>query len=195
MGWFSKKSAPTLQQEVAAIMRIMANLAEVMIAEERQDHAPLVLRLDSEPARFRHLLFCLETTYYFAVSTMTDAARKQAIADESCSQTLKYAVNYRGEGQIFSGVVDLTQMSAQASAHLHHFSTAWVAYMRHLENKKASGRSEATVMVAAMLRYVEAESALGTGDTERLRPLAIWVEDTLFSLESSFRKLAESGAA
>lgn len=181
-----------VDKEVSAIQRIVANWYEVMIGPKRTDHAPLVLRLNNADARFRHLLFCLETVYYFSVANMADEAKQQAIARESCAGMIRFAMSYRGEGQIFDEAVDPEKLSAQASAHLHCFSSGWAAYMQHRKGQKGKGRTEETAgRISAMLRYVENESSLGSDDAERLRPLACWIEDGLISLEPSFVELTQ----
>jgi hypothetical protein len=128
---------------------------------------------------------------------MQDAAKQQAIAHESCTQIMHFAASYRGEGQIFDAPVNVTELSAQASAYLQHFSAGWVGYMQHLSSQSGKpGRSDhATTLVAAMLRYVEDEAPLGDDDAKRLWPLARWMEDGLLSLQPSFDSLVNPAGA
>ena len=182
MAWFGGKS--THKKEFDAAYKVLRNLFEKTIYGGMD--APLVLRFKRPDSRFRYFVFCLSTVQVACERRMKNP---DAVVKDLLHTILTEAL--KTNPQLFwGGPVDPQVAAAEATGDLDAFLTGWTAYMRFRDRGTADSGTAATLLLCSILSTIETDTDPADDDTERLWPLAVWIEQRLADMDEAFASMA-----
>jgi len=178
MGWFGGKKRH--EKEVEAAVLVATNLYEAT----KPDVADVAARLHYKlpDSGYRHLIFCLSTMQMACASKMKNA---DAVLNEVLHLLIAYAAADSAQ-ELTGGTVDQQELANQGAAHLQEFLHRWSAYVDIVDG---GNRKSGTIIVCGMLLSVESKTEASSSDSQRLWPLALWIENALPEMRSAFGNL------
>lgn len=164
MGWFSRKASH--EQEVAAMMKIVANVFEKVVAPDRLAQSGLRFRLPD--SRFRFLMFCVAAVHTVCAHRMKNP---DAVLNECAPNLIRGAL--ASNEAFFDGPVNAQEAATLGMNCVGDFLSRWSAY---IDIAKGGNAQAATSLVVTMLLETETLAPPAEGDAARLSKLARWVE-------------------
>jgi len=179
------------QSQVAAVMRIVANLCEATsrppVSGSKKIRAPLVLNFQLPDSRFRHLMFCLSTVHAVCAHRMKDP---NTVLNECTQNLIGSSATYKGPDGFFDGSIDLTKATSEGTAHLSNFLTGWSSWIE-VTRSEPENEEAGTSVVCSMLRRTESLAPSTEAELLRLWPLARWIEDFIPTIGEAFVELSD----
>ena len=174
MGLFGKSRH---KKEVDAGFKILANLYSK--TTEGGADAPLVLNFERPDSHFRYFIFCLSTMHKSCANRMSNP---DAVLNELMHDIITTTI--KADPILFFGSnIGVQTVANKGSEYIQDYLNRWSAYVDIVEG---GNNSAATTIVCSMLRDIESSSEPSEEDTQRLWPLAVWIEESLDAMAGAF---------
>ena len=131
---FADRWAAYLRNDVATVLRILANL--VAQPELPESDAPRVLQWELPDSRFRYMMFCLSTVHFVCARRMNDP---NAILDQCVDRVIDFATGVGADG-LFKEAVEKKKVTDEGVKYLTGFFNQWAAWLQVTRSDPTNAR-------------------------------------------------------
>jgi hypothetical protein len=184
-GWDAFVTQPALYIEPSRL----AVCFDGMVDSELCTRLKSSLRLEERLSGLVHSRYGLART--IAPEDVSDTDRSIALAS---SEQLAEVVRRAGAiywANSIANTIRAADAAAEATEDLDAFLTGWAAYMKIRDRGTADSRTAATLLLCSILSTIETDTDPPDEDTERLWPLAVWIEQRLGVVGEAFATMAK----